>query len=366
MKKIAILTLTPSNNYGGLLQTIALYNYLEMQGHEVTLINKKFTINPRLKEILYSFLERLPFQNIKNVRYGYLKSKALKGELNKLVARKTQKVCTTNEFKEIIKREKYDVVIVGSDQVWRYKYINDGSYETYFLDFKRYHDIKKVAYAASFGGDSWDGPSETENVARMLEDFDLISVREEAGKKICSDLFNVNATHVLDPTLLLKEEKYKELFDINQEQEEDTLCCYILDNNKIKFDLIREIANEMSLSIVALNNLNKSGEYFTLKDWLSNFLNAKFIITDSFHGMVFSIIFKKQFIVIGNEKRGLARFQSLLNKLGLQERLISLSNIEKYQKILKSNIDYDDVNKILDKEIEFSVSFLNKATGVLK
>lgn len=366
MKKIAILTLTPTNNYGGLLQTIALYNYLEMQGHEVTLINKKFTIKPRVKEILYSFLERLPFQNIKNARYGYLKSKALKGELNKLVARKTQKVRKTNEFKELIKREKYDVVIVGSDQVWRYKYINDGSYETYFLDFERYEGMKKVAYAASFGGDRWDGPSETENVARMLKDFDLISVREEAGKKICSDLFNVDATHVLDPTLLLKKEKYKELFEINQEHEEDTLCCYILDNNKVKFDLTYEIANEMSLSVLALNNLNKSGKYFTLKDWLSNFLNAKFIITDSFHGMVFSIIFKKQFIVIGNEKRGLARFQSLLNKLGLQERLISLSNIEEYKKILKSNIDYDAVNKILDKEIELSISFLNNATGVLK
>ena len=360
-KRIGILTLTPSSNYGGILQTVALYNYLERQGYDVILINKKFFIRSKIKKVILSLLKNIPGQNIKNFRYNYLKEKSLLSSINKYIPNRTKKIYNVNSFRDLIQEYKYHAVIVGSDQVWRYKYINDGSYNCYFLDFIKSQETKKISYAASFGIDYWENKKNVGEVSAMLKDFDHISVRENSGVKICSEDFGVNAEHVLDPTILLTPEDYNEILNIKEDGEENILCSYILDSDVRKSKFIEGLAKKNSLEIKALGSKSSNNKFYTVKDWVSSIKNSKFVVTDSFHGMVFSIIFNRQFIVIGNKNRGLARFQSLLSKFGLSERILELENLDMGLDIANSVIDYQQVNLIVEHERLVSMSFLKNS-----
>jgi len=199
--KIGILTLLPSSNYGGVLQAAAMNHTLKLLGHEVILINKKHHM-PCWKSIIFSTLKHLPFQNFKNIRGNHIKSKQLRKFISTYLPPKTDTVISPEDLRYIVEKEKLDVVLVGSDQVWRYTYINDGFYSVYFLDFKRPHKLKKISYAASFGTSSWEAPEKNEEIIRLLSDFDSISVREAAGISLCSNLFHAKAEHNIDPTLL--------------------------------------------------------------------------------------------------------------------------------------------------------------------
>jgi hypothetical protein len=361
IKRVGILTLTPNSNYGGILQSVALYKYLESQGYHVTLINKKFVIKSKFKMFFLSILQRIPGQNIKNFRYHYLKEKALSETINKLMPNKSTKIFDTKGFRYLISEEKYDAVIVGSDQVWRYKYINDGSYNCYFLDFPKLNKTKKISYAASFGIDFWEETQNIDEVSIMLKDFDFISVREQSGVDVCANEFNVMAEHVLDPTMLMGPEFYKEILGIEESEDKNVLCSYILDRDENKLKLISEISNKNKLKVTDLGKMNSNGDFYTIKDWVSTIKDSKFVITDSFHGMVFSIIFNKQFIVIGNKKRGLARFESLLSKFGLSGRILELENLEVGLTLVNTVIDYNLVNEIVEREKLFSFNFLKKS-----
>ena len=356
--KIGILTLTPTSNYGGILQSIALYHFLEREGYDVRLINKKFKINSIIKKTYLYVLQRLPGQNLRGFRKSFLKSKALAHNINNLIPKRTKKLFNLKSFREHCNQENYDAVIVGSDQVWRYSYINDGSFSCYFLDFNKKLQTKKISYAASFGSETWENKETESTVKSLLKDFDSISCREESGVNLCKDLFDVKAAHVLDPTLLLSSQSYSKIFSLKITKESKTLCTYILDNNKKKCDYTSKISENNSLSLIALNGSNS---IYGLDEWVAAIKNSKLVITDSFHGMVFSIIFRRQFIVIGNRKRGLARFESLLLKLGLQDRLIEADCLDDSIDLVNTIIDYDQIEPIIEREKKFSEDFLKNS-----
>jgi len=367
--RIAILTQPLRYNFGGILQNYALQTVLKRMGHEVVTIDPNQYIKTTWKTPLH-VLKRFIINHLimrRNIDpiWEYRKNNKLR-KLESNTGRfikKHIKVCKYNIINEI-DITSFDAFIVGSDQVWRPQY-NIGRLTNMFLDFTEGTNIKRVAYAASFGTEEWEfSEEETNKCKKLLERFDGISVREDSGVELCNKYFNREAIHVLDPTMLLTKEDYMKLFASNNSQREGkNLFYYILDEEKSKTDYIKEEAIKMGLdtftvnACVDMNSIKAISQRIQppVEDWLKAFQDAEYVITDSFHGTVFSILFNKPFTVILNEKRGSARIDSLLKMFHLEQRL-HRSNC------LKDNpcIDWNIVNGILSTKRKEAFEFISK------
>jgi hypothetical protein len=371
--KILILTQPLHNNYGGILQAYALQTVLKRMGHDVVTDSKPYK-NTSIVRRIAGVCKRIIFKYVlkkdigTSVFFPFLTFKIF----NRHILRFIKENISTIDFFKGGKRPKkrtikaYDVIIVGSDQVWRKRYSNVSAH---LLDFTKGMDIKRIAYAASFGTDDLSEytPELIEHTAKLAEQFDAISVREDSGVVLCKKYWNVEAVHLLDPTLLLNRSDYIQLVmqdKTNISQSQGNLFVYILDQTAEKQQIVNEISSTLHLSAFeilpentsALKDLKELNKYIfpPVTQWLQSFIDAEFIITDSFHGTVFSIIFNKPFIVIGNKKRGLARLFSLLKAFNLENHLISSSN-----EIILNKIEWNNIkNTIFDKRKE-SIRFLS-------
>lgn len=371
--RIGILTLPLHFNYGGILQAYALQTVLERMGHEVTLIERKQKpYKIVLWKIPLSYSKRL-LKKLSGYKTTILLEKKLNNEFFHnlpIIQQHTDKFISKyikrkfyDDFCEI-KENDYDAIIVGSDQIWRPLYYP--KIEDAFLNFTKNWDILRIAYAASFGTDRWEYTlHQTKRCGKLLHKFNLVSVRELSGIKLCNVHWGLSPELVLDPTLLLDVKEYVSLFrNTNTPPRHNNLLCYILDETKEKQELIKKIADEKNLNIFRVNSYAEDRDA-DLKNriqppveyWLRGFYDAEFIITDSFHACVFSIIFKKPFIAYGNSNRGLTRFSSLLTIFGLQDRLIT--KIEQYKSL--KDIDYEYVYNILDEKRNESIKILSSA-----
>ena len=237
--------------------------------------------------------------------------------------------------------------------------------ENAFLAFAKDWDIKRIAYAASFGSDEWEYNSEqTRLVAEYIRKFNVVSVREVGGVKMCLTQLKVEAIHVLDPTMLLSKEDYISLIKKAEiKPSKGNLLCYILDETKEKQDIISYVAKHKNLIPF---NVNSKVENLDapiveriqppVESWLRGFYDAEFVVTDSFHACVFAILFQKPFVVIGNKGRGMARFHSLLEDFGLQQCLVS-----SYDEVKFLDVDWERMSAILQEKIIFSKIKLEEA-----
>ena len=281
--------------------------------------------------------------------------------INKYISR-TKVLHTSKEFEDIANSNNYDAYVVGSDQCWRPRY-NGSFLSEMFLRFaENQSNIKRIAYAASFGTDEWEfSPEMTKICSNLAKKFDIITAREVSGVELCRNYLGVDATHVLDPTMLLDKEDYIKLIKNEKEpQSAGNLFYYILDPSEEKKAFIDDVATKKGLKSFTVmpkyqaENRTKEDIKKRIKDcifppvtsWLRAFMDAEMVIVDSFHGAVFSIIFNKPFWVIANAERGNARFDSLLGLFGLEDRIISSKIAIEWNKL----IDWNRVNSIRDRE----------------
>lgn len=376
IKKVGILTQPLHNNYGGLLQAYALQKTIKNLGYDVWIINRdhnKRGLIKRLKTHTELFINKYVL-NKKNtlIRYPSKKEKLLIGKntiyfKNKYITPITP-VIDSNAGMHLLNEANFDAYVVGSDQVWRPKY--SPNIKNFFLDFvDGTKKVSKVAYAASFGVSDWEfNRQETSRCSGLVKDFNAVSVRETSGIPLCDQYLGVKAIQVLDPTLLLEPNDYSLLIqNENEPQLEGSLMTYVLDRNYEKEKFIETIAqklnlklsNEMQFQPLTIENRNDIEKciYPTVTKWLMGLRDAEFVITDSFHGCAFSILFNKPFLVLGNERRGLTRFESVLNLFNLKERLITdTENLKEDQ--ISSVIYWDKINALLATEREKSLKFL--------
>ena len=372
--RIGILTLPLHTNYGGILQAYALQTVLERMGHLVVVFdtpNKTFLppfwklplcFGKRALKKILSKEGRVFYEHYQN-KTRIVIAQNIQPFVDKYIHRKV----ITN-FQQLSSKD-YDAIVVGSDQVWRTVYfpmwLGQGI-ENGYLSFAKEWKIKRIAYAASFGTSNWEYTDEqTQMCKQLLQKFDVVSVREINGIELCKKYFDINAQHVLDPTMLLTKEDYCKIFqEANTPKSKGTLLNYVLDETEEIEHLINEIALKNSLVPFAVNNPFECDDTKPLnmrikpsvETWLRGFYDAEFVVTDSFHACVFSIIFKKQFLVVGNKERGMARFESLLKMFGLEDRLVADDvDINSLQPI-----DYDKVYQFYGKLKEKSVSFLSE------
>lgn len=243
--------------------------------------------------------------------------------------RQTQQLPADVDMSNYIKHRGYDAFIVGSDQVWREDY--SPSITHFFLDFLSEGDKRpRIAYAASFGkSKDYISPENMPRCRELLHRFDAVSVREYEGLDILKRDFDYHkGVKVLDPTLLLSADDYRE-----QIKEMDFLdgtrphiSAYILDESEDKSAILAEVASRLKLPVKTFSGEFRGEKMLTVSQWLAEFEGADFVVTDSFHGCVFSIIFHKPFVAIANKDRGIDRFVSLLRDAGLEDRLIYSSD----------------------------------------
>lgn len=371
--KIGILTLPLHSNYGGIIQAYALQTVLKRMGHDVSVI--------KIDRVYKLPLWKKPFSYAKRILNKYILRK--KDAIDVFYEQKQKKILPiiTQNTQRFIdnyiqmpynlvelnkKQQDLEAIVVGSDQVWRPKY-NQKNIERMYLDFAKSWDVKRIAYAASFGIDQWEyTEAQTQRCKNLINKFDAVSVREKSGVDLSRERFDIDALHVIDPTMLLDASHYVSLIEKeNVEKSKGNLFVYVLDKNgdtnRIELQLQTIFGYTPFYSSTDSGKAALEDRVSTkIETWLRSFYDAEFVLTDSFHACVFSIIFNKPFVVYGNVGRGLSRFNSLLRLFNLEDRLLS-SNTEDIERVLNTPINWNEVNEILHNQREMSNQFLMEA-----
>ena len=369
--RICILTQPLKTNYGGLLQAYALQTVLKRMGHDVWTEDRRENKKSLFQQMKYNIKVALgvishqynPTEHDLNII-----SQNTNNFINKYI-RITEPIFSMN--KSQLEKYGFDGYIVGSDQVWR-PYYSYGIMN-YFLDFTEDKSVKRIAYAASFGTDKWEFSLEqTLECSRLIKKFDAISVREDSGIVMCSKHFDVKAEHLLDPTFLLDKCEYENIVKVEKEKPyKESLMTYILDKTDEKNYIVDRVATLLGIkpfSVMPKSSFVNVGRrginycvYPRVTEWLRGFQDADFVVTDSFHGTVFSIIYNKPFISIANKDRGISRFTSLLKTFNLNDRLIFSYNRNDIDRLINTPIDYEKVNKVIKSGQERAIIFLRNA-----
>lgn len=350
--KIGILTQHFLLNYGGIIQNFALQQVLLKLGHD-PLTFEHDTCYSRTRWFLRSAKHVLKNHSLKGLPvYPTYQGRIGNKNFIKFVLKNIRSV-TVNDFTpDLTQKYGLDAYVVGSDQVWRPAFNLGPRLGNMFLDFAG-DDVKKISYAASFGCKEWEYTEEQERMCgKLAKRFDAISVREASGVDLCKEHFGVDATLVLDPTLLLNKEDYgKVCHDVPKKEKH--IFVYSLVVSEGVLAVAEKVAEAMGLSIIVKQAGRKVKKEDTIEDWFAEFRDADYVVTDSFHGMVFSIIFNKPFSIVMNPSGGNDRYLSLLSQLGLMERIVS----DELQPVF-SAIDWSDVNHRLPELRKASFEFL--------
>lgn len=369
--KIGIITWFTGPNYGTNLQAIALQYYLRKQGHEVNIINYEVPPAKVIKENK-SLLQKIVNQPKKiAVKYAMHKYKSdIEIRNEKLVLAIRNKCILTSKIKseeELISVcNSFDLLICGSDQIW-----NPNWYDRFY--FADYDGIKtkRISYAPSMGVNSI--PSDViPNIKRSIEKFDKISVRETKAAYLLEPYLSNKPTVVVDPTLLLSVNEWNEIFKKKNIEADKYILAFFLNDETLHLKATQDFAKNESYKLIFIPY--KGTTYLQnadiradagLEDLLDLIRSAEYIITDSFHITVFSIIFKKQFFTFQRFKEDSytsqnVRVTNLLELVNLKERMIPYQS----KVIPKMNpINYYNQISKLNHEIEQSKEFLKKAIG---
>lgn len=358
--RVGIVTQPLLVNYGGILQNFALQQILKAMGHTPITLNYIPSISFGRyilylgKRLIYAPFpsRRQPIRAFKHYQEGTVAIDTfVKHNINT-----TKRI--PNYTKSILKKNEIEALIVGSDQVWRYAY-NSHNLDDMYLAFAQDYPCIKIAYGASFGIEQWDYPQNyTEIAKKLIKQFNAISVREDSGVQLCKKELNSDAITVLDPTMLLCGHEYDRFCSVPAISDCPYLAAYVLDMTPEKETSIMRVAKEKNLKIKLIDTANNVR---SIEEWLSAIKFAEYVITDSFHGSVFSLLFEKQFQTIINHGRGEDRFNTLFNKLKIQSHLVEQVNgkIEELGKI-----DYSIVNHIIKELRGESLSFLESSLSL--
>lgn len=269
--------------------------------------------------------------------------------------------------------DRCNTFISGSDQLFNPILWQVSGLE-FFLHFANKAKNNLVSYASSFGHIYDDKKGLTPRFDFLLKRFNALSVREKYAVDICKRVFDLDVPCVCDPVFLCPVEEYNKLADESGlVANEKHLVNYILDPTKEKRELILEISKRLNLKYTNLTDmdnwqvktmqldLENTKANVSIEEWLFHYKNAEFIITDSFHGTCFAIIFRKPFISIANHQRGSNRFVSLLEDFGLMDRLVNnISDIDKMPQLFEP-IDYDVAYARMETKIRESYNWLENA-----
>lgn len=358
---IGIINYHRADNYGAVLQSYALQKVIFKCGYDCEIINYKCSyISNHYKLLHFNNLSQLASD------VAYLSSHIQKKRGFKRFRRDYLVLSETSYDKHNINESnmRYRVFVTGSDQV--FNYTNTGFDKTYFLNFVESKNVK-CSYAASFGFS--EIPKEYKKIYKeLLTGFKYISFREQTGSALYKELTSEEAPTLLDPTLIADREIWR--FDNDfARNNEPYILVYFLERSSKAFAFVDFLKQQTSMKVIYIGSLIKVHRNNLDADYMAGlspdefvllFKNASYVVTNSFHGTAFSIIFEKQFWVnlLENGKATNDRFMSLLNQLGLNDRFIPSD--EYNTDFLNKKIDYNEVNKLLKECKQKAINFIKK------
>lgn len=364
-KKIGIITFHNAHNYGAVLQTYALQKIVSKE-NDAQIINYKnkaienayklFRINRNnILTFFKSIVGDILFFNRDKKRYNCFNS-FINNNFNM-----TREYNSYDSLKN--NPPKLDIYITGSDQVWNYDISRD--VDSYTLNFGN-SNVKKISYAASIGEDKL-----CENYLNKYKDnikkLDFISIREETSKQYLEKIIGKEITVTVDPTILRTAEEWNDdLKDLKNEINEKYIFAYIVEENEEFYKIINYLSQITGYKVIHTGRRNKKIKNILANAYTKGPLefvnlvkNAEYIVATSFHATVFSILFHKNFWVIPHLKTG-GRVRSLLNTLNLTDR--SVATLEDFlNRDYKSKINYDKIDRLLEKQRKESKEWLKKA-----
>lgn len=371
--KVGTLTFHNCDNYGAVLQAYALQKVLLDMGMDTEIINYSrnnlVDVSQMFKTKTLTTLKGNPDKQLYSVKEFF--EMVFHGDGNSydihesfVKFRQKNFICSRPVNKKTIRKleNKYDYIIVGSDQVWNCGRVNLDT--TYLLDFVS-NDDKKISYAASFGINTV--PKKYINTYKfLLSKFSRISVREEQGVNLVKKLTGKKAECVLDPTLLLDKNEWIKIADRNIGKHEHYILVYNLGESNRIMEIANKLSKQTGFKVRYVRKQKSKTDSRVVKGvspekWIGLFYNADYIITNSFHGVVFSINFNKNFYAVKAEDRirkaMQSRLENILNKVKLTNRYIS-----SYSEIdLKETIPYKKVNSNINILREQSIAYLKEA-----
>lgn len=340
-KKIRILTFHSAYSYGAVLQTYGLFTFLKKHFKDVKVVDFRcphFSLTFDWKKIK-SWLIYPKFTEFKR-----------KIKFTKQVYAEELRVRGIDA----------DILVVGSDQVWNQNITKD--YSDIYLGNLGKSTRRIISYAASIGKSELN-ENEKKLMGEMLPKFSEVSVREKEAVDLCEGVGVKEVKHVIDPTFLVDD--YSKL--IGNVKEKDELGLFVLDNSGTEcFDAAKYISDKLGLKPKVINKA-KSQKGFKIvpfpgiRRFLREIAKSKFMITNSYHGLAFSIIFSKQFAYVTTNPKLQSRAKSLLEICGLESRMFFSYDDLKISEIWNKSIDYDKVDSRLAPFIKKSKEFLISA-----
>ncbi len=366
--KILIVTIYNVTNYGAVLQTFATQEILSKYGDVKVLNYNNPHINGEMKLLRFNKSLKSILSVGKDL-FRILPRRRLIKKFNSFIDSNLN--ITKEYYNEELLNEillDYDIVLSGSDQVWNPACVSKKSIidEVYFLNFYN-SNAKKISYSSSFGSYSFSKCEEVK-LKELLSKFSNISIREKDGYNYLQRLLpDKSISHVLDPTLLISKNKWVNLLGLkSKSSREKYILVYSVPKTKLIANAVDYFSSKLNLKIISIDqNLSTLGRVDEqvrdagIKDFIELYLNAEFIITDSYHGTCFSINFEKNFVAISPGHLS-NRLESILTKVGLKDRILSS---ESEFNSLEINIDYISVIKKLDYERKQSMEFLTNAVS---
>jgi len=353
MKKVGLLTWHYLDNYGSVLQAYALKKTLQKMNCEVDFINYRkdapnnFIVNT-LRNIYYYTIFFVKEDKKRKRNFFFFRKNNFK---------ETKLFSNVEQLKNY--NFNYDFYICGSDQIWASNRFD----EAYYFSFV---NGKKISYAPSLVFDNFT-KEQKEKINSYLESFSYISLREKKGIDILKKFTNFDYQEVLDPTLLLKEKEWNKLIKNNKKNADEYILCYCIGDDDKYRQKIKKIAKDNNLKIknIHLVDIQNFGDE-NIKDaspeeFLKLIKNAKYILTDSYHGVLFSLIFNKEFFALkrfsNNSKENQnGRIENILTICKLDERFVDINDNFEFNK----KIDYKKVNKIIENKREESIDYLKR------
>ena len=342
--KVGTITFHWVNNYGAVLQAYALQQYLLSKGFDTQIIDYR----PRLVILRQYFLA------LKSREFPFFKQEKQLKNFRKKYLNLTKKSYPTNNS---LKKEHFlfNAIIAGSDQIWNESFTLRAEGKptlSYFLNFAS-SSVKRISYAVSFG---FHKPIERyiEVVKDEIKKFCAISVREDDGKDIV-EAFSLSSEIVCDPTALLKKEDYEKIANKDLLKPMKVFA-YILRKNQTDAWKTAQYVGNIYGEKISENKFCDS-----MENWLASILNSEIVVTNSFHGLMLSIIMNKPFIALTIKDSGMnSRISTLLSNVGLTSRCIDEFSEDKIQSILSEKIDWNSVNGKINQLRSTGVDFLNR------
>jgi len=339
--KISILTFHWATNYGAVLQAYALQKYISNLGADCTMID--YYPSRYRKSFTRCFRTYHPTRFCTNL-YDFIKDRKIELFRKKHLVL-TPQYASLTELKA--QPPESDVYVCGSDQIWNPSFTSRGEGDltlTYFLDFG-VTSTKRISYAASFGCTEYPDILKP-HIIKALKHFSAISVREQSGQNILINIGFPNAVLMPDPTLLLYRQDYESLLVRDKNTSDSYVFVYALHRKQYFMDSVCTYLRDHKENLRVASQRNPLN-ILSIADWLYHISHSKAVVTNSFHGVVFSILFHKTFIAVPVEGINIGmndRLTTLLGELGLNERVLYEANSAQAAELLKKPIDWNSVD----------------------